>query len=329
MIKVNIFIRKKANNYHHSIERFAKTLKKKNFKNLRINIIKCPLISKGLINRLYLIFWAYFNQADINHILGDINYISIFLKKNKTINTFLDCRLVSEFTGIKKYLYKLFWFRLPIKNSSLVTYISNFTRLEIEKKIYKKDKFSYVIPVPLTKNLSFRVNKNIKKKVLIIGTSIHKNIKNMILGLIGLNIELTIIGDINNEIKNLLKLNKINYKNFADIDDKKMVNVLIKNDILLMASTYEGFGMPIIEAQASGLAVVTSNLEPMKSVAGKNAVYVDPKNSKDIKKKISKLLNNQNYFLKIINNGRKNSLKYSSKIINNRYQKLYLKLSEI
>ena len=223
----------------------------------------------------------------------------------------------------------MFWFRLPIKNSSLVTYISNFTRLEIEKKIYKKDKFSYVIPVPLTKNLSFRVNKNIKKKVLIIGTAIHKNIKNMILGLIGLNIELTIIGDINNEIKNLLKLNKINYKNFADIDDKKMVNVLIKNDILLMASTYEGFGMPIIEAQASGLAVVTSNLEPMKSVAGKNAVYVDPKNSKDIKKKISKLLNNQNYFLKIINNGRKNSLKYSSKIINNRYQKLYLKLSEI
>jgi glycosyltransferase involved in cell wall biosynthesis len=45
---------------------------------------------------------------------------------------------------------------------------------------------------------------------------------------------------------------------------------------LLFVSHSEGFGWPIIEAQACGCPVVTSNREPMISVAGEPAVLVDP-----------------------------------------------------
>jgi glycosyltransferase involved in cell wall biosynthesis len=45
---------------------------------------------------------------------------------------------------------------------------------------------------------------------------------------------------------------------------------------LLFPSLQEGFGWPVIEAQACGCPVFTSNLPPMNEIGGDSAVYVDP-----------------------------------------------------
>jgi glycosyltransferase involved in cell wall biosynthesis len=50
-----------------------------------------------------------------------------------------------------------------------------------------------------------------------------------------------------------------------------------KATALLFTSLVEGFGWPIIEAQACGCPVITSDREPMKSIGGKEAaLFVDP-----------------------------------------------------
>ena len=67
--------------------------------------------------------------------MGDVNFISIFMDKNKTINTFLDCRLLDEFAGLKLIVYKYLWFKFPTNISKKITYISNFTKTSIERKI--------------------------------------------------------------------------------------------------------------------------------------------------------------------------------------------------
>ncbi len=324
MINVNIFIRKKTSSYHHSVERIAENLKITNInKNLKINILVCPVASKGFLRRIFLIFWSYFNQGDVNHILGDINFISILMDKKKTINTFLDFRLFDQFEGLKLYIYKLLWFKIPIEKSKKITFISNFTKRDIEKKLKKKINNSEVVSVPLVDNFTFKINSNKKKNLLIIGTSENKNIKNMILAVKGLNINLTIIGKLKKDIINFCNNNKINYKNLIDISNVKMKKILSDNDILLMVSKYEGFGMPIIEAQASGTAVITSDIEPMKTVIGKNGLIVNPNKPKEIKKKIRKLINDKDYFLKIVKYGKLNSNNYSPEIINKKYYKIY------
>lgn len=52
-------------------------------------------------------------------------------------------------------------------------------------------------------------------------------------------------------------------------------------EALVFPSLMEGFGWPIIEAQACGCPVVTSNAPPMTEVGGEAAVYVNPRNARE------------------------------------------------
>ncbi len=58
-------------------------------------------------------------------------------------------------------------------------------------------------------------------------------------------------------------------------------------------SQYEGFGIMILEAFASGTPVVTSNVSSLPEVAGDAALLVDPKNPADIAAAIKKVLDDQ------------------------------------
>ena len=51
---------------------------------------------------------------------------------------------------------------------------------------------------------------------------------------------------------------------------------------LTFPSLFEGFGLPILEAQACGCPVLTSNVSSMPEVGGKGALYVNPYSVEDI-----------------------------------------------
>ena len=66
------------------------------------------------------------------------------------------------------------------------------------------------------------------------------------------------------------------------VPDKAMPALYSGAEALLFPSLFEGFGLPILEAQACGCPVLTSNTSSMPEVAGKGAVLVNPYSIEDI-----------------------------------------------
>ena len=81
--------------------------------------------------------------------------------------------------------------------------------------------------------------------------------------------------------------------------------------------------MPIIEAQAMGKPLITSNISPMKEIAGEGACLINPYSVIEIREHVLKFLSNQAYCKAIIQAGKKNVQHYSIKTIAEQYLALY------
>ncbi len=66
------------------------------------------------------------------------------------------------------------------------------------------------------------------------------------------------------------------------VPDQDMAALYSGAIALTFPSLFEGFGLPILEAQACGCPVITSNISSMPEIAGKGAVYVNPNSVDDI-----------------------------------------------
>ncbi len=70
------------------------------------------------------------------------------------------------------------------------------------------------------------------------------------------------------------------------VEDRDLPALYARADFFVYPSLYEGFGMPILEAMASGTPVITSNCSSMPEVAGDAALLVDPRDPADIAAKM-------------------------------------------
>lgn len=95
------------------------------------------------------------------------------------------------------------------------------------------------------------------------------------------------------------------------VPDSELPAIYKKASVLVFPSLYEGFGLPILEAQATGTPVITSDIEPMKTIAGKGAVLIEPGEPKSISEAIEKILTNAKFTKSIVKNGQENTKNYT------------------
>jgi glycosyltransferase involved in cell wall biosynthesis len=74
-------------------------------------------------------------------------------------------------------------------------------------------------------------------------------------------------------------------------------------EIFIFPSLHEGFGLPILEAMASGVPVVCSRIEPLVEIAGNAAVLVDPYDKSDIVRGMLSVFRDKALRMKLIEAG--------------------------
>jgi glycosyltransferase involved in cell wall biosynthesis len=95
----------------------------------------------------------------------------------------------------------------------------------------------------------------------------------------------------------------------ARISDSELAALYLRSAGLVFASLYEGFGLPILEAQRLGCPVITSNLSCMPEVAGTGAILVDPDSDEAISEAMLALHNGKPYDL--LAAGERNAARFS------------------
>ena len=247
--------------------------------------------SMGLLSRLLIILQARKIQTEILHVTGDIYFAALawpkWLKNRpKVVLTFHDIGYADEHRGLKGWIVKTFWFTLPLMCCDRAITVSNATKQAVMTKApwFPEDRIS-VIPTVVPQHFTPRVMlpQNTKPIALHIGLAANKNLERHAEALQHQNVHLRIIGEPRPKDLEMLHSKEIAFSCVARLTDKEMQAEYANADFLLFASTLEGFGMPIIEANMVGVPVITSDIEPMKNIAGESALLCNPKDTSSIR----------------------------------------------
>ncbi|NRT37500.1 glycosyltransferase involved in cell wall biosynthesis [Clostridium beijerinckii] len=117
------------------------------------------------------------------------------------------------------------------------------------------------------------------------------------------------------------------FTDYIDENDKSIIYNMAS--LFVFPSLYEGFGIPVLEAMASSVPVITSNVSSLSEVAGDAAILVEPKDIKSIAKYMSKVLADKKLRNNLIREGHEQAKKFtwesSAKKLVNIYRDLYNK----
>ncbi|MFZ2187501.1 MAG: glycosyltransferase family 1 protein [Candidatus Moraniibacteriota bacterium] len=104
---------------------------------------------------------------------------------------------------------------------------------------------------------------------------------------------------------------KISIKELGYVTEEEKWELLKHADVFLFPTLYEGFGIPVLEAQSVGVPVVASETSSLPEVGGEGAVYVDPKSAQSIAAGIQRVLSDKGLRGDIIEKGLKNVERFS------------------
>ena len=325
-MRVIYFQRKPGQVY--SVERFFSDVRDALPLEYVVEVKRSRYESRGLWRRAYNVIEATFHQGDINHVTGDVHFLTYLLARRKTVLTILDCVTLERLKGIKRRIFWFFWYWLPVRRSKVITVISASTKKELLKFVNcDPDKIQVIhCPVSPTFTVSPKVFNADCPRILQIGTTQNKNIERLAQALRGLSAQLVIIGELSNSQRAALEANNIRYENYFGLSDAELLDQYLSADMLAFVSTYEGFGMPIAEANAVGRPVITSNLYSMPEVAGDAACIVDPYDVPAIRSGIERIISDAEYRNRLVEAGFKNIERFRVDYIAAQYAELYQRL---
>ncbi|MEM7540213.1 MAG: glycosyltransferase family 1 protein [Pseudomonadota bacterium] len=291
----------------------------------RLEKFVSPYFSNGVVPRLKALRAVRKISSDLFHITGDVHFLALVLPRDRVLLTIHDCVMMRHPNRLIRSLLKLFWLDLPVRHCKNITTVSVATREDVIRLTGCKPSKIEVVPTvideaygPAPRDFNAR-----QPRILHIGLAANKNFERHVAALRGLPCELHIIGRLNDEHRALLGECAINFRNSVNLSQEEMASAYVESDLLLFASTFEGFGMPILEAQTVGRPVVTSRISSMPEVAGEGACLVDPFSIDDVRSGIETILTDVTYRNQLIEAGFANARRFKADNVALEYARIY------
>lgn len=328
-----LFANRKPRPYgNFSIENYFETLRPFLQKELEIKEWQAPFFSNGILPR-YRSLKALATvvekmRPNITHVTGDVHFLMWGIPRGKRVLTIHDIGFLCNTSGLKYKLLRYFWLTGPVRKAHAITCVSTATKNEILRHLPGARRIE-VIPTVIDPRF-VRQDKPFneeKPTVLLLGSAPNKNLHRVLKATRGLNVHLSIVAKLDTQALELLEGQS--YEVCESIPFETLLEKYHRADILALCSTHEGFGMPILEAQATGRVVLTSNCSSMPDVAGAGALLVDPLSVSSIKNGIEELCKNAELRSKLISEGFKNTQRFLPAEIAQKYLALYRRLVPI
>ena len=259
-----------------------------------------------------------------------MHYAILALPRDRTILTIHDLVFLHTYKGLRRSLLKWIFLDLPVRKAKYITTISEKSKQEILDYTNCDPEKILVIPNPVDPifSTSTSLNPSTPSTILFLGTLPNKNLEISIAALFGLDLHLRIIGELTRKQEEMLAKFKINYTVVFSISPEQLMDEYRNAKMILFPSTYEGFGLPVIEGFQAERPVITSNISPMKEVAGDAAVLVDPYSVASIREGVINLLSSRQRQMDLVEAGKEKVANYQPGFIAGLYQELWRKLEQ-
>ena len=228
----------------------------------------------------------------------------------------------TSFSNAKKSLFR-HMFSNTIKRADLVFTVSEFSKKDIiEKFPLAKDKVKVIGVGVESERFMQKVSEEEKERVtkkynlpekyiLFVGQAReNKNLVRLMKAYAQLPKEIQdkcglVYANTNEELNKLAKELGIESKLrlLNGIDGEDLVAVYQKAHVFALVSTNEGFGIPLVEAMASGVPVICSNVSCLPEVVEDSAIKVDPYSEEAIKEGLEKIIQDEKLRKELIAKG--------------------------
>lgn len=264
-------------------------------------------------------------DADIYHVTGDVNYLVPLLPAGKTVLTIHDLgHYLYGLSGWKRLIYKWVWFCIPLRFASAVTCVSQSTQRDIMANFpWAKEAFVVDNCLTTTFHSSKKQFNEKNPRILQVGTRAYKNVPRLIQALQEISCRLVLVGPIDDAIADALAESQVEFEHHVNVEDETLNELYQGCDIVSFVSIGEGFGLPILEAQASGRPLITSCVSPLREVAGAGACLVDPLDILSIRAGIRKIIGDGRYRAQLVIDGFENLRRFQPGVIAARYRDIY------
>jgi glycosyltransferase involved in cell wall biosynthesis len=273
-----------------------------------------------------LLFW-WNTRPFRNHIYLELNNVA----RPFTGDTFLVCHDLShlhfpEFHPQDRIRYFELFFEQSIKRAKRVATVSNAIRYELEQQYGLRDCIVASPASSINASADTRQTSELSlpdRYVLSLGSlEPRKNLNRLLDAYLNLDkavrseFPLVIAGaggwenkELKTRLSQLSSAGEIVHLGY--VEEADMFNLYKGATLLVYLSTYEGFGMPVIEAMVANTPVLINDEAALIETAGAAAAAVDASDLAAVTAKLSHLLNNDALRIELVELGKQNIARYS------------------